>query len=86
VATQICNALAGPDSVERAEVKESLAWVHVVRGFADAMHRDRLSARGFVQRVGRLLEHHGNQRVVTVEVKWNDTLLAKGQTTMSDGW
>jgi hypothetical protein len=86
VATQICNALAAPDSIDRIEVMESLAWVHVVRGFADAMQRDRLSAKGFVTRVGNLLQSHGKQGAVTIEVKWNDIRVAKGQTTILSGF
>ena len=64
---------------------ESLLWVKINRGLANAMLADRLSTERVVKKWMRRWKNLSKSKAVTVWVEWLDVQIAKGDTTLFSG-
>ena len=81
---QFCRAV--PEGVAvGAYAMESLLWVKVTRNMAVAMRADRLSAEQLVKNWMTRWKSLSGSEVVTIQVEWQDVLIAEGQTTVFSG-
>jgi len=63
---------------------DSLLWIKVSRGIADAMLADRLTTEQVVKNWMAVWKKYSGA-VVTVTVEWQDVEIAKGQTSVFSG-
>ena len=80
-----CSKGLEPGVVVGAIAMDSILWLKVSRGFADAMRRDRLSAQQLVRFWMNVWRSLVGRPSVTVYIEWMDATIATGESTVLNG-
>lgn len=81
--TAFCANGIAKGAVVSADAMDSLLWLTVSRPMADQFRADKLSAEQLVKTWMRGWRMHSGQRVVSVQVKLADVVVANGDTTFA---
>lgn len=84
-AQAFCTKAVTEGVVVGVQAMESLLWVKVNRGFADAMRRDRQSGEQLVRTWMKGWRAVSGRTSLTVHVQWRDVEIAKGDSTIFSG-
>ena len=80
-----CSQAHMKDIAVGAYAYDSILWIKVPRGIADALRFDRLTTEQLVKTWMKVWKRVSGNEIVTIYVKWQDVEIAKGQATAFSG-